>query len=139
MIGAGIAAAVWAPQMTAKAGFALVAAGAGFVVLYLRRHAMRPLPMDLAFDASRTAFRDALVHGERLLRSVWLWYLLPLMIGPVFLIVGWSAEQGRSLRSVLGFLGVLVVMSALAWRMNRDAANRLSRRIEALDKTNERE
>ena len=113
VIGTGIAAAVWAPQITAKAGFALVAAGAGFVVLYLRRHAMRPLPMDLAFDASRTAFRDALVHGERLLRSVWLWYLLPLMIGPVVLIVGWSAEQGRSLRSVLGFLGVLVIMSAL--------------------------
>ena len=100
---------------------------------------MRPLPMDLAFDASRTAFRDALVRGERLLRSVWLWYLLPLMIGPVVLIVGWSAAQGRSLRSVLGFLGVLVIMSALAWRMNRDAANRLSRRIEALDKTDERE
>jgi hypothetical protein len=30
-------------------------------------------------------------------------------------------------------------MSALAWRMNRDAANHLARRIEALDKTNERE
>ena len=30
-------------------------------------------------------------------------------------------------------------MSALAWRMNRDAANRLARRIEALDKTDERE
>lgn len=139
VIGAGIAGTVWAPQITAKAGFALMAAGAGFVVLYLRRHALRPLPMDLGFDGSRTAFRAALVRGEQLLRSVWLWYLLPLMVGPLVLIAGWSAEPGRSLRSVLGFLGVFLIMSALAWGMNRDAANRLARRIDALDKTNERE
>ena len=139
VIGAGIAGTVWAPQITAKAGFALMSAGAGFVVVYLRRHALRPLPMDLGFGDSRAAFHDALVRGERLLRSVWLWYLLPLMIGPLVLIAGWSVEQGRSFTSVLGFLGVFVIMSALAWRMNRDAANRLARRIEALDKTDERE
>jgi hypothetical protein len=138
VIGAGIAGTVWAPQITAKAGFALMAAGAGFVVLYMRRHALRPLPMDLGFDASRTVLRDALVRGEQLLRSVWLWYLLPLMIGPLVLIVGWSVD-GRSFRSVLGFLAVFVIMSALVWRMNRDAAMRLARRIEALDKTDERE
>ena len=139
VIGAGIAGTVWAPQITTKAGFALMAAGAGFVVWYLRRHALRPLPMDLGFDASRTAFHEALVHGERLLRSVWLWYLLPLMVGPLVMIVGWSTEQGRPVRSVVGFLGLFVVFSALAWRMNRDAANRMARRIDALNKTNERE
>ena len=139
VIGFGIAGTVWAPQITAKAGFALMAAGAGFVVFYLGRHALRPLPMDLGFDASRTAFHDALVQGERLLRSVWLWYLSPLIAGPLVLIVGWSVEQQRSFRSVLGFLGVLLIMTALAWRMNRDAANRLARRIEALDRTKQRE
>lgn len=139
VIGAGIAGTVWAPQITAKVGFALMAAGAGFVILYMRRHALRPLPMDLGFDASRSALRDALVRGERLLRSVWLWYLLPLMIGPLVLIVGWSATGGRSFRSALGFLGVMVIMTALTWRMNRDAANRLARRIDSLSKTEERE
>ena len=138
VIAFGVAGTVWAPQITAKAGFALMAAGAAFVVLYMRRHALRPLPMDLGFDASRVAFRDALVQGERLLRRVWLWYLLPLIVGPLVLIVGWSVAQRRSFASALGFLGIMAIMSVLAWRMNRDAANRLARRIEALDQTDER-
>ena len=130
VIAFGVAGTAWAPQITAKAGFALMSAGAAFVVLYMRRHALRPLPMDLGFDASRVAFRDALVQGERLLRRVWLWYLLPLIVGPLVLIVGWSVAQRRSFASALGFLGIMAVMSVLAWRMNRDAANRLlSRRI----------
>ena len=138
VIAFGVAGTAWAPQITAKAGFALMAAGAAFVVLYMRRHALRPLPMDLGFDASRVAFRDALVQGERLLRWVWLWYLLPLIVGPLVLIVGWSVAQRRSFASALGFLGIMAIMSVLAWRMNRDAANRLARRIEALDQTDER-
>ena len=138
VIAFGVAGTAWAPQITAKAGFALMAAGAAFVVLYMRRHALRPLPMDLGFDASRVAFRDALVQGERLLRRVWLWYLLPLIVGPLVLIVGWSVAQRRSFASALGFLGIMAIMTVLAWRMNRDAANRLARRIEALDQTDER-
>jgi hypothetical protein len=138
VIAGGLAGMWFAPDSVAKIGLALMAAGAAFVVAYLHRHAMPAMPMDLDFESSRAVFRDALVRGERLLRTVWLWYLLPLLAGPLVLIVGLSAKPGRSPVQVAAFLLVVGILTALVAGMNMRVARSLARRIAALDQTHER-
>jgi hypothetical protein len=139
VVAGGLGGTWLAPQAVARIGFALMAAGAAFVIVYLHRHALKPMPMDLGFEASRVVLRDALLRGERLLRTIWLWYLLPLMVGPVVLIIGWSVGERRSVTSVAGFLLVMALVTALVIRMNLRVARSLASRVAALDRTHERE
>ena len=137
---AGSLAGVWfAPEPLVRLGLGLIAAGALFVVTYMHRHAMRPIPMDVGFSQTRSAFRGELVYGEWLLRRVWLWYLMPLMLGPAVLLIGWVSLRQRPLVAVAVLFAGMTVMTILVHRMNRAAADRLARRIETLDKSDERE
>jgi hypothetical protein len=137
---AGALAGAWfAPEPFVKAALGLTAAGAAFVIVYLHRHAMRPLPMDRDSLETRTAYRAELVRGERLLRRVWLWYLVPLAIGPVALIAGWALTQARPLARVGAVLASMAVATLLVERLNRSGATAIARRIDALDRTDERE
>lgn len=137
---AGAIAGVWfAPEPFMKTAMGILAAGATFVIVYLHRQAMRPVPMDRDFTETRSAYRSELVRGERLLRWVWLWYLVPLAIGPVALIVGWALTQERPLVRVAAVAVSMALATLLVERMNRSGAKAMARRIEALDETDERE
>lgn len=138
VIAASLAGVLWAPRAEVKAGLALLLAGAVFVIVYLHRHAMRPIAMDRPFAETRHAFRTELARGEWLLRRVWLWYLLPLMIGPAVLLGGAMLSRPNAIVSVAAVLATMAVMTLLIHRMNRAAARRLAQRIAALDDTDER-
>jgi hypothetical protein len=128
----------WAPGAGVKAGLALLLAGAVFVMFYLHRHAMRPIAMDRPFAETRHAFRTELTRGEWLLRRVWLWYLLPLLIGPAVLLGGAMLSRPNAMVSIAAVLATMAVMTLLVHGMNRAAARRVAQRIAALDDTNER-
>jgi hypothetical protein len=59
------------------------------------------------------------------------------MLGPAVLIVAWSVDQRRSPTSMIGFVLVMAIITALVVRMNRRVAQSLARRIAALDQTRE--
>jgi hypothetical protein len=109
-----------------------------FVIFYLHRHAMRPIAMDRPFAETRHAFRTELARGEWLLRRIWLWYLLPLMVGPAVLLGGAMLDRPNAILSVAAVLVTMALMTLLIHRMNRAAARRLAQRIEVLDDTDER-
>jgi hypothetical protein len=95
-----------------------------------RRAASRAVPKD--FGASGLQFqRTELARQCDALRSVWLWYLAPLV--PGFAVFMWG-RQGRSAKPayLLVDLTMLAVFAAIAW-INRWGAAKLQRQIDALD------
>ena len=92
-----------------RVGAALAMAGAGFIIYYLRRWAAaRSLPADLALTSSLQFHRCELERQRDLLRSVWTWYLLPLVPAAVVLNLGFALERPHRLSraSVSGSGGV---------------------------------
>jgi hypothetical protein len=69
-------------SLVIRAGCVLVIAGALYVVVQIyNRASPGTLPADLAFTASLEFHRRELVRQRDLLRSVWRWYLGPLIPG----------------------------------------------------------
>ncbi|MCP5111057.1 MAG: hypothetical protein GY953_09500, partial [bacterium] len=67
-----------------RAGAALVIAGTLYVVVQLRRRgAAKEVPADLGWRNSIEFHRQELERQRDLLRSIWRWYLLPLVPGMV--------------------------------------------------------
>ena len=139
VIAAGIAGTVWSRRaLRRRPASRSWPRAPAFVILYLHRHAMRPLPMDLDFDPTATAFRDCVGRGERLLRRVG-------SVPHTARDRAGSADRrvvrraGTLVQKRRSLLAVLSMVSALPWTDEPDAANRIARRIEALDKTDERE
>jgi hypothetical protein len=95
-----------------------------------RRAASRAVPEDFAVNCLQFQ-RTELARQRDALRTVWLWYLGPLVPGlAVFM---WSI-QGRSARPIdlLVDLTMLTAFAAVAW-INRWGAAKLQRQIDALN------
>jgi hypothetical protein len=88
------------------------------------------LPADLAFTASLGFHRRELVRQRDLLRSVWSWYLGPLIPGLVVFSVGIMPHRVGAMVFCVSFF--LVVFGLIVW-VNHRAAVRLDRQIAELD------
>lgn len=122
------------PHWLTKLGALLTVAGTGVVVWQLHRRASaRPLPQDWA--GSLLAFhRREMVRQRDALRSVWLWYIAPLVPGITMFLSGRQIENGRWQPWAFVIAGLTVAGVAL---LNRYAARRLQRDIDALDQLTE--
>lgn len=136
MIAAALGAAVflfyaWVfPHWLTKLGALLTVVGAGIVVSQLQRRASaRPLPA--ALGARLLDFhRGELARQRDALRSAWRWYVAPSVPGLVLFLCGRQVETGRWQPGV--FAATAAVLAAVVW-INRHAAGRLQREIDALD------
>ena len=128
----------------AKPGPALLRVGEGLCIaagLYVawqirRRGAARPVPADLGFATCLAFHRRELERQRDLLRSVWRWYLGPMVPGlAVIMLAGVMANPGH-LRHPKLFIASYAAVVALAFfvvgRWNQRAARRLERQIDEI-------
>ncbi len=120
-----------------RAGSVLLILGTLVVAWQLGRRASgTPLPTDLG-GQSWLAFRRAqLVRQRDALRSVWLWYVAPLVPGIVVFRGGVETELDASAPFALGHVadGVVALVFLAVIALNAWGARRLQRRIDQIDR-----
>jgi hypothetical protein len=123
-----------------RTGCGLVIAGTLFMVCALhKRGATRTAPVELASRTCVDFYRKELERQRDLLRSVWLWCLLPFVPGLVVFHVGLlqQALEQPNASAHMGVIGatyaVTVVLGAVVWKLNHWVARKLQREIDTLD------
>lgn len=122
------------PHWLTKLGALLTVAGTAVVMWQLQRRASaRPLPA--ALGGSLLQFhRGELVRQRDALRSVWRWYVAPIVPGMVLFLCGRQIEIGSwnpgTFICAALLMGVVVLL-------NLYAARKLQRQIDALDQLQE--
>jgi hypothetical protein len=107
-----------------RAGSLLVLAGTAYVVVQLyRRSNPSTLPGELGLTGSVAFYRQELVRQRDLVRSVWSWYLAPLV--PGLLVI----SKGKIITLVVN-----AVVFGGVWWLNLRGAARPTRQIEELDR-----
>jgi hypothetical protein len=128
---------IWVlPDWFHKVGSALTIVGALFVAwqLHVRGSAAR-LPQDGSALGDVDFHRRELVRQRDALKSVWLWYLAPLVPGMIVFVIGTYHRFERIGRPVNPmFVGTIVLVFAIVWMLNAWAARRMQRRIDELDR-----
>jgi len=129
--------AAMADTVLVRVACAATIAGALYVAHYLRRHGT-PEPAELAAcTADHLAVHRRQLEQQRdLLASVWRWYLGPLVPGLVLFAVSKPIEQSGFARGTWIAAAISLSVCALVFagiaRLNRMAARRLQREIDAL-------
>jgi len=127
-----------AEDLLARIGFALIIAGIGYLAWQLHsRGSSSALPKDVGLSSFIDFQRRELVRQRDALRSVWRWYLGPLVPGMAMLIVAFGRANPGHLRhmnliAAIYAAAVGAVFVAIA-RLNSSAARRLQRQIDELD------
>lgn len=125
------------PDMLLKIGSLLVIAGGFVMVWQLSRRTSQPDPGAEAADV-RAYYRARLVTEERMLASVGLWYIGPLIPGLAVFMAGLGSQFG----SALGFAAFAAIPALVIlgiWLLNRRAAAMLREQIARLDDATEGE
>lgn len=122
------------PNVFVRAGSAMIIAGALFVMWRIHRHGrVARLPQDLGLNASLDFHRRHLARQRDLLRSVFWWYLLPMIPGLLVFLMGSLGARGLQFRQA-PFLAIMVGFFIWVWWINKRAAERLDRQIADLDR-----
>lgn len=124
------------PSTLMRVGSALVMAGTLVVAWQLHRRASStPLPEAVGEQGWLAYQRAQLVRQRDALRSAWLWYVAPFLPGVAVFRWGVEVDLPAGAPFVRGWvanLGIALVFLAVAV-LNRWAARRLQRQIDALD------
>jgi hypothetical protein len=116
-----------------RTGAALVIAGVLYMVVQLyRRASAGALPADLAVTASIEFHRRELVRQRDLLRSVWRWYVAPMVPGLVVFAAGSIPRHSPFWVYLAVALFFLAGLGGIVW-LNYRGAQRLGRQIAELD------
>lgn len=118
-----------------RTGSALVIAGALYIVYQLhKRGSAKTVPADLASMTCLNFHRDELERQRDLLRSVWRWYLLPIVPGLVLFLIGHAVKVPPEHWGAFGVTAaVCAAVFASVGALNQWAARRLQRQIDELD------
>jgi hypothetical protein len=124
------------PDALTRVGIGLMLAGFLYLIWQVhRRGTARSLPADLGLASSLEFYKQELERQRDFLRSVWLWYLAPLIPGPVVLTVAKARTNPDHLRhmgpSLTLALFALVYVSV--WIEKQRAARRLQSQIDELN------
>jgi hypothetical protein len=123
-----------------RIGAGLTVAGIAFVIWYIHRGLGKTnaLSTEGEFATVVTGYRARLEGHVRALRTMWLWYLLPLGIGPALMISAGVADAGRPPEAMIGSIGgFMLTWTWIAWAAGRRATS-LERRRAALTDIQER-
>jgi hypothetical protein len=119
------------PSPVVRAGCVLLIAGMVCIMVQIyKRAAPGRLPADLALTDSLGFHRRELVRQRDLLRSVWWWYIGPIVPGLVVFTVGLLPHRVGAMVFYPSFF--LAVLGLIVW-VNQRAAARLERKIAELD------
>ncbi len=135
--GGALVIAMLAPQLWRSHGWRLVPGvlmllGTLYVMFELyRRGSARPVPSEAGAAASLEFHRREMERQRDALKSVWRWYLLPLLPGLMAVAVAVSIDHGIDFR-VIGFVAACVVLFTGIWALNEWAARKLDRKIQEL-------
>jgi hypothetical protein len=120
--------------LTIKAGSVLLLLGTAYVMWQLHRRASAaPAPTEGDLAGFQ---REQLVRQHAALSTVWRWYLAPFVPGMLVLFVG-QAQVLPSGQWAYGAasVGLMVTVFGLIWLLNHQAARKLARQIEELDRS----
>ena len=117
-----------------RIGSVLAVAGILFVVWYIRRglKSAVPIPTDAGFAATAAGYRARLERHHDTMRRVWLWYLLPLAIGPVVILGGAAMAAPRADATLGTLIMFIMIWFSVAWNA-RHRARALRHRIAVID------
>jgi drug/metabolite transporter (DMT)-like permease len=134
---AGFGSYIWifrTPLM--QLGSILIIAGAIFIVAWLHfRASANPIPSHISFMDYTSRYRDELRRQQSALRTVWLWYLGPLVPGLVLFTIGMGRlieHAPGSRRPMWPFVVLMVAVFAAIWLLNLWGARRLQHQIDEL-------
>jgi hypothetical protein len=121
-----------------RLGSLLIIAGAIFIMAWIHfRVSASPIPSQISFIDYISRYREELRRQQSALRTVWLWYLGPLVPGLVLFTIGMSRlfeHVPGSRRPMWPFLVVMVGMFAGVWLLNLWVARRLQHQIDELSR-----
>lgn len=126
-------------NLLSRLGSALIVAGALIVAYQLWKNGSAR-QTDGVFDVRSCAesYRSELERQRDLLRSVWKWYILPLVPGVIVFFVGTlrlalaRQKAHPPYQLITGFAGFIVIC-IVAHMLNRRAARKLQRKIDELN------
>ena len=122
------------PSGIIRVGAGLVIVAVIFIVHQLhRRGSAMSLPADLVLRSAVEFHRAQLVRQRDLHRSVWWWYLLPLVPGMLVAQIGQAMAHPERMSGIIAFGVVAAAMAAGIYWLNRRAAERLQERIDRLN------
>jgi len=125
------------PHILQKLGSASLVAAACYVAWQLHRRGSAVAP-EMAGEVPLYAFaRAQLVRQRDALRSIFWWYLLPLIPGIALILIGNGQDPGTASHVPIWVrwvaLGVIVSVFVGAWWLNQVAARKLQGRIDEID------
>jgi len=120
--------------MSVRVGSALIVAGMLYIVYNLyRRGAARAAPPDASFMECVDFYRRELERQRDLLRSIWRWYLGPMIPGVLVLVTAAELAHPEQLW-VLVFALAMSAMFIVIARLNRKGAQKLQLKIDVLNR-----
>ena len=121
------------PSSTIRAGAGMVILATVFIVYHLRlRGSASSLPADLGLKSALEFHRLELVRQRDLLRSVWWWYVLPMLPGMLVMQIGLALVHPERLTRIVLYCVVVVGVAAGIHWLNRRGAARIQERIDRL-------
>jgi hypothetical protein len=124
---------VFAPSFVSKVGLALALGGAVFVGVFLFRYARpRTISRTAGFAATVDLYRAELVRRLKLSKTYFWWYVLPLSIGPIILMVAPQLAKPDSVMRVGVIFAILILIAWLLIFSQKPAIEQLQRRIDQL-------
>ncbi|MGO8816999.1 MAG: hypothetical protein ACLQVG_20350 [Terriglobia bacterium] len=121
-------------DVLARVAFGLIIAGAIYVMWHLHQQgAARSVPAELGIASGLEFYRRELERQRDLLRSVWSWYLGPMLPGLVVLMLARARNGPLGLWRIGLTSALIAVIFVSAWWLNDRAARKLQSRIDELN------
>jgi hypothetical protein len=131
--------AVMGRPSLARIGAAVTVLGGMFVLWRMWRvfKSITPIAADADFAKTAAIYRTRLVRQQHALRTIWLWYLLPLTLGPAIVIIGAAQRATRpDVAAIATAVTFVLGWGSIIWPA-RKHANRMQARISALQRVEE--
>jgi hypothetical protein len=118
-----------------RVGWALASAYGLYVAIVVSRHRPQPMPEGMGFNQSIRFYREVLEKQHGVVRTMWLWYVLPFAPSSAFVVIGSAlvaSDRGRPLWPAAIFIAILAGIGLLVHRNSQDMARKLRARIDTL-------
>ena len=112
----------------------LLIAGTLYVMFQIHLRAAKPVPGGAGMTAYLDFHRRELARQRDALRSVWRWYLMPLVPGLVAGMIDTALTPGGIRAAVLSG-SVCAIIFGGVWKLNDYAAGKLDKEIQALNQS----
>jgi hypothetical protein len=125
----------FAPLTLTRVGAVVTLAAVMFVVYHLHRFgSAQPMPEEMGLTSCLSFHRRELERQRDLLRSVWLWALLPLVPGGILIGLGPALAHPEHASRGFWLAAAILLFFVLIGELNRHVANKIQARMDALER-----